>query len=332
MPAASSHPSRKCNNEGEGNLSSPSSAHASGSKKKRVDSPAASHAPAAKKKAVITRAAAAPAPVVAPAPVLTPVVEPAQKKKAVTPTTAAGLAHVVPPVVESPSKRSKGSGIVTVASRTPVVSVVPSVETAPQKQANVADAVKAPDEDDSEDRSEEESKDAGDEDNSKDKSDESDESEECEDEDDVDHPSDELLEEAEKTKDEGVHHEVAVQGGIAHGNMGQLVVSFYCICMYTIYSYVIHFVSHYIPVSLRKWYSLSTRPQKTLLVFAFLVRQRLVLITRKERCARETLWTLMDPSFLQTQGGVMRMMISIENRVRTIGQLRLNPHQGRHVF
>jgi hypothetical protein len=142
MPAASSRLSRKCSNEGEGNLSSPSSACASGSKKKKVDSPAAM-----KKKAVITTAAAAPAPVVTPAPVpapvvasapvLTPVVEPAEKKKAVTPTTAAAPAPVVPPVVESPSKRSKGSGIVAVGSRAPVVSVAPSVETAPQKQAHV---------------------------------------------------------------------------------------------------------------------------------------------------------------------------------------------------
>ena len=60
-----------------GNVSSPSSAHVSGSKKKKVDSPAAS-----KKTAVITSAAAAPDPVVAPTPVLAPVVEPAEKKKA----------------------------------------------------------------------------------------------------------------------------------------------------------------------------------------------------------------------------------------------------------
>jgi hypothetical protein len=55
----------------------------------------------------------------------------------------------------------------------------------------------------------------------------------------VDHPSDELLEEAEKTKDEGVHHEVAVQGGIAHGNMGQLVVSFRCIYILFCISYIV---------------------------------------------------------------------------------------------
>jgi hypothetical protein len=72
-----------------------------------------------------------------------PVVEPAQKKKAVTPTTAA--APVLAPVVESPSKRSKDSGIVVVAGHAPVVSVAPSVDTASQKQANVADAVNAPD-------------------------------------------------------------------------------------------------------------------------------------------------------------------------------------------
>ena len=98
--------------------------------------------------------------------------------------------------------------------------------------------------------------------------------------------------------------------------------------LYTIYSYVTHFVSRYIPVSLRKWYTLSTRPQKTLLMFAFLVRQRLILIRLKERCARETLSALMDPNILLSQGGVMRMMISIENLV----QLRLNPHQGRNLF
>jgi hypothetical protein len=134
MPATSSRPSRKCNDEGKGNLSSPSSARASGSKKKRVDSHAVTHAPAPapapvpalKKKAVITTVAAAPA----------PVVEPAQKKKGVTPTTAAAPAPVVAPVVESPSKRSKDSGIVVVAGCAPVVSVAPSVETAPQKQAN----------------------------------------------------------------------------------------------------------------------------------------------------------------------------------------------------
>jgi hypothetical protein len=117
--------------------------------------------------------------------------------------------------VESPSKSSKGSGIVAVGSRAPVVSVVPLVETAPQEQANVAHAVKARDEDDLEDTSKAESEDAGDQDNSKDNSSE----------------SDELLEEVENTKVEGVHHEVAVQGGIAHGNVGQLVVSFYCICI-----------------------------------------------------------------------------------------------------
>jgi hypothetical protein len=93
MPAASSRPSRKRNNEGESNVSSPSSAHATGSKKKKVDSPGAS-----KKTAVITSTAAAPAPVVAPAPViapapvLAPVVKPAEKKKAVALTTAAAPA------------------------------------------------------------------------------------------------------------------------------------------------------------------------------------------------------------------------------------------------
>jgi hypothetical protein len=230
MPAASSRLSRKGNNEGEGNLSSPSSARASGSKKKKVDSPAAS-----KKKAVITSTAATPAPVVAPtpviapAPVLRPVVEPAEKKKAVTPTTAAAPAPA--PVVESPSKSSKGSGIVAVGSHALVVSVAPSVETAPQKQANVADAVKAPDEDDSVDTSEAESEDAGDQDISEDNSSESSDSEDSEDEDDADPRSDELLEEVEKTKDEGVLHEVAVQGGIAHGKVDRVVVSFNCICI-----------------------------------------------------------------------------------------------------
>jgi hypothetical protein len=152
-------------------------------------------------------------------------VEPAQKKKAVTPTTVAApaLAPVVAPVVESLSKRSKDSGIVVVAGCAHVVSVAPSVDTAPQKQANVATAVNAPDEDDSEDRSEKESEDAGNEDNLEDKSDE----------------SDELLDEDEKTKDEGVHYDVAVQGGIAHGNMGQLVVSFRCIYILFCISYIV---------------------------------------------------------------------------------------------
>jgi phosphopantothenoylcysteine synthetase/decarboxylase len=168
-------------------------------------------------------------------------VEPAQKKKAVTPTTVAApaLAPVVAPVVESLSKRSKDSGIVVVAGCAHVVSVAPSVDTAPQKQANVATAVNAPDEDDSEDRSEKESEDAGNEDNLEDKSDESDESVESEDEDDMDRHSDELLDEDEKTKDEGVHYDVAVQGGIAHGNMGQLVVSFRCIYILFCISYIV---------------------------------------------------------------------------------------------
>jgi len=126
-----------------------------------------------------------------------------------------------------------------VADPAPVVSVTSSVETAPQKQANVADAVNAPDEDDLEDRSEEESEDAGNEDNSEDKSDESDESEESEDESSVDCHSDELLEEDEKTKDEGVHDKVAVQGGIAHGNVGELVVSFCCICILFCIPYIV---------------------------------------------------------------------------------------------
>jgi hypothetical protein len=72
---------------------------------------------------------------------------------------------------------------------------------------------------------------AYDKDNSKDNPSQSNDSEDSEDEDDADPRSDELLEEAEKTKDEGVHHEVAVQGCIAHGNVGQLVVSVYCICI-----------------------------------------------------------------------------------------------------
>jgi hypothetical protein len=48
-----------------------------------------------------------------------------------------------------------------------------------------------------------------------------------------------VLEEDEKTKDEGVHHEVAVQGGIAHGNVGQLVVSFCCICILFCKPYIV---------------------------------------------------------------------------------------------
>jgi len=81
-----------------------------------------------------------------------PVSEPALKKIGATPTAAAAPAPVIttdsaatPPVVGSPSKKNKPSGIVAVAGHAPVVSVAPSVETAPKKQANVADAVKAPD-------------------------------------------------------------------------------------------------------------------------------------------------------------------------------------------
>jgi hypothetical protein len=80
-----------------------------------------------------------------------------------------------------------------------LLSVAPSVETAPQEQAVVADAVSAPDQDDIEEG--------------------------------VDHCSDQLLKEEKRTKDEGVHDEVAAQDGIAHGSVGQLVVSFSCICI-----------------------------------------------------------------------------------------------------
>jgi len=220
-------PSWKCNNEGKGNPSSPSSARASVPKKKRVDSLAASHAPvpAPKKKAAIPTAPAAPALVVA------PVVEPAQKKKAVTPTTAAAPAPVVAPVVDSPSKKSKGSGIVMVAGHAPVVSVAPSVETVPREQAVVTDAVSVCDKDVLEERSEEQSEESQ---NSKEfveESEEGEDPEESEEQEGVDHHSDQLSEDDKRTKDEGVHDEVAVQGGIAHGNMGQLAVSFSCICI-----------------------------------------------------------------------------------------------------
>jgi hypothetical protein len=222
-------PSWKCNNEGKGNPSSPSSARASVPKKKRVDSLAASHAPvpAPKKKAAIPTAPAAPALVVA------PVVEPAQKKKAVTPTTAAAPAPapVVAPVVDSPSKKSKGSGIVMVAGHAPVVSVAPSVETAPREQAVVTDAVSVCDKDVLEERSEEQSEESQ---NSKEfveESEEGEDPEESEEQEGVDHHSDQLSEDDKRSKDEGVHDEVAVQGGIAHGNMGQLAVSFSCICI-----------------------------------------------------------------------------------------------------
>jgi hypothetical protein len=131
MPAASSRSSRKRNNEGEGNVSSPFSARASGSKKKKVDSPAA-----LKRTAVITSAAAAPAPavapapvpapapvvtaapvpapapVVAPAPVPVPTVEPAEKKKADISAEALNVAGA-PVHSEHDSSDSQGSSVVT---------------------------------------------------------------------------------------------------------------------------------------------------------------------------------------------------------------------------
>jgi len=72
-----------------------------------------------------------------------------------------------------------------------------------------------------------------------DNSDESDESEEYENEGGVDRHSDELSADDKRTKDEGVHDEVAVQGGIVHGNMGQLVVSFCCICILFCIPYIV---------------------------------------------------------------------------------------------
>jgi len=63
----------------------------------KVDSPAAS-----KKKGVFISRAAAPVPVVAPAPVIMPVVEPVEKKKAVTPAPA--VVHApAPAVVHAPA-------------------------------------------------------------------------------------------------------------------------------------------------------------------------------------------------------------------------------------
>ena len=129
MPAASSRSSRKRNNEGEGNVSSPFSARVSGSKKKKVDSPAA-----LKRTAVITSTAAAPAPAVAPAPVPAPapvvaaapvpapivapapfpapVVEPAEKKKADISAEALNVAGA-PVHSEHDSLDSQGSSVVT---------------------------------------------------------------------------------------------------------------------------------------------------------------------------------------------------------------------------
>jgi hypothetical protein len=136
--------SRKRNNDVEGKPSSLSSGHGTGSKKKKTTSPAvaAAHAPVVapvlesdpEKKAATPTAVAAHA----------PVSEPALKKKGATPTAAAAPAPLVatdsaatPPVVDSPSKKNK-HGI------TPVFCVAPSVETAPKKQANVANTVNAP--------------------------------------------------------------------------------------------------------------------------------------------------------------------------------------------
>jgi hypothetical protein len=82
----SSCPSRKRNNEGESNPSSPSSACVTGSRKKKAASPAAAHAPA---------------------PVVAPVLEPALKKKAATPTAVAAHAPVFAPVLEPALKKKK---------------------------------------------------------------------------------------------------------------------------------------------------------------------------------------------------------------------------------
>jgi hypothetical protein len=57
------------------------------------------------------------------------------------------------------------------------------------------------------------------------------ESEEEEEEEDLDQHSDQQLEEDKGTEHEGVDDEVAVQGGITHGNVGQSAVSFSCICI-----------------------------------------------------------------------------------------------------
>jgi len=112
-----------------------------------------------------------------------------------------------------------------------LLSVAPSVETAPQEQAVVADAVSAPDQDDMEERSEEDSEESQNPEDFVEESEEGEESEQSEDEEGVDHCSDQLLKEEKRTKDEGVHDEVAAQDGIAHGSMGQLAVSFSCICI-----------------------------------------------------------------------------------------------------
>jgi hypothetical protein len=81
-------------------------------------------------------------------------------------------------------------------------------------------------------------------------------SEESEDEEGVDRCSDQLSEEDKRTKDEGVHDEVAVQGGIAHGNVGQLAVIFSCICiLFSIPCIVMLPVLYHVTFlfSLRKW-------------------------------------------------------------------------------
>jgi hypothetical protein len=239
MPA-SSCPSRKHNNDSEGNPSSPSSAHVTSSKKKKAASPAVAHAPAPVVAPVLEPAlkkkAATPTAVAAHAPVVAPVLEPALKKKAAAPTMAAAPAPVVatdsaatPPVVDSLSKKNKPSGIVTVADRAPVVSVSPSVETAPKKQADVANTVNACNDEELVESSEEDSEeDAGNADDYS-QDDLEEESEESEEEEYMDQRSDQQSEEDKGTKHEGVDDVIAVQGGITHGNMGQSAGSFSCI-------------------------------------------------------------------------------------------------------
>jgi hypothetical protein len=232
MPT-SSHPSRKCNNDAEGNPSSLSPARVSGSKKEKADSPAVVHTPAPAPvvapvlESALKKTAATPTVAAAHAPVVAPVLEPAPTVMAAPAPVVAPDSAVTPPVVDSPSKKNQASGIVAVASRAPVVSVAPSVEPAPKKQADVADAVNAPDDEELVESSKEDSEEDADNADEYSQDDLEEESEEK----DPDQHSDQHSEEDKGTEHEGVHDERAVQGGFTHGNMGQLAVSFSCICI-----------------------------------------------------------------------------------------------------
>jgi hypothetical protein len=103
------------------------------------------------------------------------------------------------------------------------------VETAPKKQADVANAKKVLDNKELEKKSEEELVEHSEDESEEELEEESEE--ESEEEEDLDQHSDQQSEEDKGIEHEGVHDEVALQGGSTHGNTGQLPMSFSCICI-----------------------------------------------------------------------------------------------------